>query len=45
MKADLEYLTAGGVDVVATTFEGGHEWTPAVNAAAARLLDEIGSRG
>ena len=44
LRADVDYLAAAGADVRATTFEGGHEWTPAVNAAAAELLAEVASR-
>ena len=41
MRADLDALRAAGVDATAVTFEGGHEWTPGVIAAAGALLAEV----
>jgi predicted esterase len=45
MNRDVERLKAGGVEVSATTYAGGHEWTAEVSAAAGTLLREIGDRG
>lgn len=45
MNRDVEYLRGAGVEVSATTFEGGHEWTAEVNVAAGRLLEDVGNRG
>jgi predicted esterase len=44
MQADVAFLRAAGADVRATTFEGGHDWTPQVNEAAAELLADVAAR-
>ena len=45
MNRDVEYLRSAGVEVLATTFEGGHEWTADVSTAAAELLERVVDRG
>ena len=40
-RADVEALTARGVDVREVTFDGGHEWHDAFRASAADLLGGI----
>jgi len=41
LRQDLDRLEALGVQARATTFEGGHEWTPEVIEAAAAVLAEV----
>jgi predicted esterase len=41
LNRDLEFLRTSGVDVRATVFEGGHEWSPGVIAAAGELLADV----
>jgi predicted esterase len=42
--ADVESLTATGVPVEPFVYDGGHEWTPAVFAAAGEFLDRVAGR-
>jgi predicted esterase len=42
LNRDLEFLRSNGADVRATAFEGGHEWTAEVLAAAGETLQEFG---
>jgi predicted esterase len=44
MNRDLEFLKSNGVDARATVFEGGHEWSPEVVAAAGQLLAAVAAK-
>ena len=41
LDRDLKFLRSNGVDVRATTFEGGHEWSPEVIEALGELLAAV----
>jgi predicted esterase len=41
LRAEVAALRARGADARALVFEGGHEWSPALEAAAAELLREL----
>lgn len=42
LEKDVAFLRGAGADAQAHVFEGGHEWSPEVVAAADSLLSEIG---